>query len=170
MFSGCTVPPDSKKTKLGSRNQEDSPSTSKNIGIVLVPCCAWKCVPTAISGGVDISQAPGFHLLQQMSSHWGWQKLLQGLVSHEFTAHLFDFNLFLTQWNMAIFSKGCKLNNFEPQNSLKLSFTNIWAFVPILLNENFSLNQTLLAFLLYERQTWMTQLILATSLWGVIFL
>ena len=38
------------------------------------------------------------------------------------------------------------------------------AFVQILLNVNFSLNQTLLTFLLYVRQTWMTQLILAISL------
>ena len=35
---------------------------------------------------------------------------------------------------------------------------------------NLSLNQTLLTFLLYVRQTWMTQLILAISLWEVIFL
>ena len=38
----------------------------------------------------------------------------------------FCFNLFLTQWIMAILSKGCKPDNFEPHNSLKLSFTNIW--------------------------------------------
>ena len=29
MFSGCTVPPDSKDTKLGSSDQEASPSASK---------------------------------------------------------------------------------------------------------------------------------------------
>ena len=52
MFSGCTVPPDSKETELGSSNQEVSPSGSKN----------------SISGGVDISQAPGCHLLRQVSS------------------------------------------------------------------------------------------------------
>ena len=40
------------------------------------------------------------------------------------------------------------------------------AFTLILLNLNFSLNQTLLIFLLYVRQTWMTQLIVAISLWG----
>ena len=34
--------------------------------------------------------------------------------------------LFLTQWIIAILSKGCKPDNFESQNSLKLSFTNIW--------------------------------------------
>ena len=32
-------------------------------GVVLVLCCARKCVPTAISGGVDISEVPGCHLL-----------------------------------------------------------------------------------------------------------
>ena len=68
MFSGCTVPPDSKETEFGNSGQEASPSAGKNTGIVLVPCRAWKCVPTAISGGVDISEVPGCHLLQQMSS------------------------------------------------------------------------------------------------------
>ena len=38
------------------------------------------------------------------------------------------------------------------------------AFIPILLNMNLSLNQTLLTFLLYVRQTWITQLTLAFSL------
>ena len=94
--------------------------------MVLVPCHSRKCVPAAISGGVDISKVPECHLLQQMSSQWGSQKLLQGLVSHELTAYLSVFNLFLTQWIMAILSKGCKPDNFEPHNSLKLSFTNIW--------------------------------------------
>ena len=46
MLSGCTVLPDSKDTKLGSSNQEASPSAGKNSGIVLVPWHAWKCVPT----------------------------------------------------------------------------------------------------------------------------
>ena len=61
-----------------------------------------------------------------MSSQSGSQKLLQGLVSHELAAYLSVFNLFLTQWIMAILSERCKLDNFEPKNSLKLSFTNIW--------------------------------------------
>ena len=68
MFSGCTVPPDIKETELGSRGQEASPSAGINTGIVLVPCHAWKCVPTAISEGVDISKVPGCHLLRQISS------------------------------------------------------------------------------------------------------
>ena len=68
MFSACTVPPDSKETELGSSYQEASPSAGKNTGIVLVSCRTWKCVPTAISGGADISEVPGCHLLQQMIS------------------------------------------------------------------------------------------------------
>ena len=63
MFSGCTVPPDIKETELGSRGQEASPSVGTNTGIVLVTCCTWKCVPTAISEGVDISKVPGCHFL-----------------------------------------------------------------------------------------------------------
>ena len=38
----------------------------------------------------------------------------------------FCFNRFLTQWIMAILSKGCKPGNFESHSFLKLSFTNIW--------------------------------------------
>ena len=68
MFSGCTVSPDSKKTKLGSSDLEASPSAGKTVGVVLVPYQAWKCVPKAISGGVAISEVPGCHLLRQMSS------------------------------------------------------------------------------------------------------
>ena len=44
------------------------------------------------------------------------------------------------------------------------------AFVQTLLIVNLPLNQTLLTFLLYVRQTWITQLIVAISLSGVIFL
>ena len=52
----------------------------------------------------------------------GSKKLLQGFVSHKLTAYLSVFNLFLTQCIMAILSKA---DNLEPQNSLKLSLTNI---------------------------------------------
>ena len=68
MFSGCTVLPDSKEVKLGSSNQEASQSASKITRVVLVPYCPWKCLPTTISGVVDISEVPGYHLLCQMSS------------------------------------------------------------------------------------------------------
>ena len=46
--------PGSNETELGS---------SENTAIVLVLCHAWKCVPTAIFSGVDISEVPGCHLL-----------------------------------------------------------------------------------------------------------
>ena len=69
---------------------------------------------------------------------------------------------------MAMLSKGCKPDNFESHNNLDLRIFE--AFVRILLNVNISLNQTLLAFLLCLRQTLMTQLTRAISLWGVIFL
>ena len=59
MFSGCTVPPDTEETELESSDQETSPSAGKNTGVILVVCCIWKCVPTAISGGAGISEVPG---------------------------------------------------------------------------------------------------------------
>ena len=121
MFSGCTLLPDIKETELGSSNWVASPSTGKN---TKMPCHAWKFVSTPFFGGVDISKVTEWHSLWQMSSHWGSQKLLQ-LVSHELTAYLSRFKLFLIQWIMTILSKGCKPDNFEPHNSLKLSFTNI---------------------------------------------
>ena len=82
--------------------------------------------------GVDISEVPGCHLIQWMSSQWGLQKLLQGLVSHELTSYLSVFNPFLTQWIMAILSKGSKPDNFEPHNSVKrplFQFCWIWSFL-----------------------------------------
>ena len=56
------MPSDSKETELGSSNQEASPSAGKTTGVVLLPC-------SHISGGVDISEVPGCHLLLQMSSY-----------------------------------------------------------------------------------------------------
>ena len=40
--------PDIKETELESSKQEAVASAYKNSRIVLVSCCAWKCVPTAI--------------------------------------------------------------------------------------------------------------------------
>ena len=60
-----------------------------------------------------------------MSSQWGSQKLLLGLVSHKFTAQLSVFNLFSTQTIIVTLSKGCKPDKSEPHYSLKLSFANI---------------------------------------------
>ena len=131
--------------------------------------CRYRCFLVALH--YLIVRRPNLAVATKRLLHqWGSQKLLQGLASHQLTAYLPVFNLFLTRWIMTILSKGYKPDNFEPHTSLKLSFTNFEALVPILLNVNLSLNQTLLTFLLYVRQTWMTQLILVISLWGVIFL
>ena len=48
---------------FGSCDQEASPSAGKKTRVVLLACLAWKCVPTIISGGVDISKVRGCHLL-----------------------------------------------------------------------------------------------------------
>ena len=45
VFSGCTVPPDSKETELGSSDQEASPSAGKNTEVVLVPCSRMEVRP-----------------------------------------------------------------------------------------------------------------------------
>ena len=45
MFSGGTVPPDSKEIELGSSNQEASPSAGKNTGVVLVSCWGMEVRP-----------------------------------------------------------------------------------------------------------------------------
>ena len=66
--AGCTVPLDSKETALRSTNLEVSPSADKNTRVVLVPCSTWNCVPTVVSGRVDISEVPECPLLRQMNS------------------------------------------------------------------------------------------------------
>ena len=93
--------------------------------VVLVPCWAWKIVFTTISGSVNISEAPGCHLLRQMSFPWESQKITSRIGVSWTHSLPFCFDLFLTQWIMAILSKVCKPENFVSRNSLKLSFTNI---------------------------------------------
>ena len=96
-------------------------------------------------------------------------------LSHKFKVYLSAF-LILTYFllnEMVILSKGQKdINritvNHTPLSNLALPIFK--ALVRILLNVNLLLNQTFRTFLLYVRKTWMTQLILTISLWGVIFL
>ena len=78
-------------------------------------------------------------------------KITSRFVSHELTAYLSLFDLFLTQWIMAILSKGCKPDNFESHKSLKLSFTNLRS------SFKFCCVWTPHTFMLCVRQTWMTQ-------------
>ena len=58
MFSGCTVPPDSKETELRSSNQEASPSAGKNTGDSFSAKSRMEVCPYNYSG-VDISEVPG---------------------------------------------------------------------------------------------------------------
>ena len=50
---------------------------------------------------------------------------------HDLTVCLSFFDLFLTQWIIAILSKRCKPDNFQSHNSLKRSFTNIIIIIVI---------------------------------------
>ena len=69
MFFCCwSFSPDSKETKLGSSHQEASLSAGKNTRVVLVPYSCMEVRSSAVSSGVDISEVPGCHLLQHMSS------------------------------------------------------------------------------------------------------
>ena len=91
VFFDYTVPPDSEETELRSSNQEVSPSADKNTRVVLVSYCACS---------VSLQL---FLVMWTFSSLWvsfvttDVKKLLQGLVPHELTAYLSDFDLFLIQ-------------------------------------------------------------------------
>ena len=105
MFTGWTVLPDSMETELGSSDQEASLSTGKNSGIILVPCYAWKCVSTAISGGADISEwgpCVSFVVTDEFSVRV--TKITSKSGVSELAAYLSVFNVFLTQWIMTTFS------------------------------------------------------------------
>ena len=81
----------------------------------------------------------GRWVIQQMRSNWGSRKnFFKDWYLMNSRPILFIF--------MVILSKGCKLDNFESHNSLKLSFTDI------LLNVNLSFNQTLLTLPHHEYQ------------------
>ena len=164
VLSGCIVMPNGKETKLGSIDQEFSPSAGKSTRVVLVPCCTWTCVPTSVSSGMDTWEIPRCHILRQMSSQWVSQKLLQGLVSPEFTAYLSIFNQFKLNELWSYYQKQVNLIilNCATHNSLYKYLRPLFEFC---WSQIFPL-----AFLLCVRQTWMIELILAISLWEVIFL
>ena len=63
-----------------------------------------------------------------MSFQWGSQKLLQGSVSHEFTAYLSNLYFFFWPREIVRLSKVCEPDNFESHSSLKPSFT----YTPVL--------------------------------------
>ena len=65
------------------------------------------------------------------------------------------------------YQKNVNQKTFNHKTLKNLALPIFEVFAPILLNVNISLNQNLLTILLCVKQTWMTQLILATSLWGL---
>ena len=71
---------------------------------------------------------------------------------------------------MAILSNEHEPDDFESHNCLKLSFTNVWGLCPKLVDCESLLESNPPSIVAHVRQTRMTQLILAISLGGVIFL
>ena len=140
------------ESELGNSNQDASPSATKNTGVVLGPsshteACSysyfWWC-RYFWDPWLSFDMADEFSVrVTEIASRIGvsWTHSLP-----------FHFQLILTQSTMAILSKACKPESFESHNSLKLSFTNIWALRSNFVIVNLSLNQTLLTFLLYVRQ------------------
>ena len=123
VFSGCTVT-DSKKTELESSDQEDSASVGKKGRVFSVPYHTWKCVPTAISGGVHISESTWVSFLLTNEFSVGVTEITLLLVSHELTAYFSVLDLFSTQWIMVMLSW---------PYSLKLRFISIQVLFSIFL-------------------------------------
>lgn len=67
MLFGDTVQLTVRKPNLG--NQDTSLSEDKNTKTLLEPCRVWKLFPAAVSSGVNISDVPGYHLLQSTRFH-----------------------------------------------------------------------------------------------------
>ena len=91
-----------------------------------MPYHTWKCVPTAISGGVDTSMA----WVSLVTDEYAVRvtKILSRIGVSWTCSLTFYFWSNFNSWIMIILSKGYKPDNFESQNSLKLSFENIWGF------------------------------------------
>ena len=157
MFSGCTVPPDSKENELGRINKEAFPSAGKNNEAVLA---RYKSAHRSVSLQLFpvmwvFSKVPVCYLLRQMSSQW--------VLTHSLP---FCFWPIFNAVNYGHIIKRI----YKPDSYESLALRIFEVFVRIFLNQYLPSNQTLLTFLLYVRQTWMSQLILAISLRGVIFL
>ena len=60
------MPPDSKESQLGSSDQKAFRRLKYRGSFSAM--LTWKCIPTAVPGGVNIFEVPRCHLLLQMSS------------------------------------------------------------------------------------------------------
>ena len=118
----------------------------------------------------EFSRVPGCYLLQHMNYQKGSQILVQRLMSHHLIAYLPNFNIFLQLIDMVILSKVCKPNNFGTHKSWRLSFTYIRGLWSNFVDYESFLELNYFNILTSCDRTWKTQLNLAISLWGVIFL
>ena len=118
-------------------------------------CRSWKCVPTGISGGVDISEVTDYH------NRWVLSKCHKHYVKDWCLINSQPTILILTFW------KSVEWPYYQKDiNQINLHHTALWnlalpmfeVFIVILLNVNLSLNQALMSFLLHVKQTWMTPL------------
>ena len=92
MFYGSTLLHECKETILRNSDQEAFPSAGKNTVIVLAPCHAWKCVPTALSGSIGISNVFGCQFLHKIDEFsvrvTKVTSRIEGSVSQRLTAYL----------------------------------------------------------------------------------
>ena len=66
------------------------PTSRSNTVVILVPCCTWKCLPTACSSGVGYSRDPWvLHVRTDEFSVRVTQ--IVSKMSHELTIYLSDF-------------------------------------------------------------------------------
>ena len=115
--------PDGKQTKLGSSNQEASPSAGKNTGVVLVPCSRMEVRPYSYFQWCGYFWGPWVSFVTTNEFSVRVTKITSEIAGVSWThnqPYLSVLHLFLTQWIRAILSKGCKQDNFEPHNSLKI--------------------------------------------------
>ena len=162
VFSGCTVLPDSKETEHESSDQEASPSVGKNTGVVLVPCLLFLVVWIFLRSLYVICY-----------DRWVLSEGHKNCLKDRCLMNSQPTFLFLTYFKLKELWPYQKHVNQIILNHItlkSLALQMLEAFIRILLIVNLSLSQTFLTFLVCVRQTWMSQLILAISMWEVIFL
>ena len=130
-----------------------------------MPYQALKCFSMAVSSGVNFPESLGVICCNIWIIREGNE-----LVSHHLIAYLPNFNIFLQLIDMVILSKVYKPNNFGTHKSWQLSFTYIWGLWSNFVDYESFLELNYFNILASCDTTWKTQLNLAISLWGVIFL
>ena len=128
MFSGCTVLPDSKETKLGSSDQEASPSAGKNTRVVLVSClcmdvrhysyfrwCGFFCGPFVSFATTDEFSVRVKSITPRTT-----------LTVYFSIFNLLKLNKVWPHYQKHVNQLNFQSSNFESHNSLKLSSMNIW--------------------------------------------